>query len=113
MIVIDGAIGAAFLNMRIEHPRMTKAHRIYDGLRQMKILAPHKPQRCACLFAPTQSGKSKTVESYIETRIVDEALNAKLFPLDMDAARLLDNSAWHFMLHWTARLTPSHLRQRS
>lgn len=84
MIVIDGAIGAAFLNMRIEHPRMTTAHRVYDGLRQMKILAPHKPQRCACLFAPTQSGKSITVESYIESRIVDEALSLGLFPPGTD-----------------------------
>jgi hypothetical protein len=70
--------------MNIPHPRMTDAHKTYDELRKLKRLAPYKPQKCASLFAPSQSGKSKTVESYIETQVVDEVIAAHLFPADMD-----------------------------
>lgn len=84
MLMIDGQIAAEFLKMNIPHPRMVKAHQAYDSLREMKRLAPYNPQRCAVLFAPTQSGKSKTVESYIETKIVDEVVAAGLFPPNMD-----------------------------
>jgi len=84
MLVIDGQIVAEFLKMSIPHPRMTGAHKTYDELRKLKRLVPHKPQRCAFLFAPSQSGKSKTVESYIETKVVDEVIAERLFPADMD-----------------------------
>jgi hypothetical protein len=86
MLMIDGQIAAEFLKMSIAHPRMARAHKAFDNLRLMKRLAPNKSQRSAFMFAPTQSGKSKTVENYIETIIVDEVIAAGLFPPDADRA---------------------------
>ena len=88
MLMVDGRVQAEFLKMHIPHPRLAKAHQVYDNLREMKVLAPNKPQRCACLFAPTQSGKSKTIETYIETKIVDELLAEGLFPVDTDRGEI-------------------------
>ncbi len=102
--MIDGRVQAEFLKMHIPHPRMSKAHQVYDNLRQMKVLAPNKPQRCACLFAPTQSGKSKTIETYIETKIVDELIAEGLFPADMnrDEIARLQRRALHVTLEGKA-----------
>jgi hypothetical protein len=104
MLTVDGRLQAEFLKMHIPHPRMSKAHQVYDNLRQMKVLAPNKPQRCACLFAPTQSGKSKTVETYIETQIVDELIAEQLFPADMDREEIagLQRRALHVTLEGAA-----------
>ncbi|RUM99879.1 hypothetical protein EET67_03065 [Pseudaminobacter arsenicus] len=106
MLMVDGQVEAEFLKMCIPHPRMSKAHRIYDNLRQMKVLAPNKPQRCACLFAPTHSGKSKTVETYIENQIVDELIAEGLFPAEMDRSEIarLQRRALHVTLE--SKATP-------
>jgi hypothetical protein len=100
MLMVDGRVEAEFLKMCIPHPRMSHAHRIYDNLRQMKVLAPNKPQRCACLFAPTHSGKSKTVEAYIETQIVDELIVEGMFSAEMDRSEIarLQRRALHVTL---------------
>lgn len=102
--MIDGRVQAEFLKMSIPHPRLMQAHQVYDNLRQMKVLAPNKPQRCACLFAPTQSGKSKTIETYIETKIVDELIAERLFPSDMDREEIarLQRRALHVTLEGAA-----------
>jgi hypothetical protein len=89
MLMVDGRVQAEFLKMHIPHPRLAKAHKVYDALREMKVLAPNKPQRCACLFAPTQSGKSKTIETYIETKVVDELIAEGAFPADMDREEIV------------------------
>jgi hypothetical protein len=104
MLMVDGRVQAEFLKMHIPHPRLTKAHQVYDNLRQMKVLAPNKPQRCACLFAPTQSGKSKTIETYIETKIVDELIAEGSFPADMDREEIarLQRRALHVTLEGAA-----------
>lgn len=82
-MIPNGVIASEFLKMRINHGRQKIAHEVFDSLRQMKIRSPNEPQRFVGLFAPTQSGKSTTVRSYIQTRIVDEAIRLGHFQKDM------------------------------
>jgi hypothetical protein len=102
--MVDGHVQAEFLKMHIPHPRLTWAHKVYDNLREMKLRAPNKPQKCVCLFAPTQSGKSKTIETYIETKIVDELISEGLFPAHMDREEIarMQRRALHVTLEAAA-----------
>jgi len=104
MLMVDGQVRAEFLKMVIPHPRMSKAHEVFDNLRKTKKLAPDMPQGCVCLFAPTQSGKSKTVQTYIETTIVDELIAEGAFPADMDRREIarLQKRALHVTLEGAA-----------
>ncbi|MGI6852161.1 ATP-binding protein [Mesorhizobium sp. 1B3] len=79
-----GRILEEFLNMRIKHPRLDDAYALYDDLRHVKRSCPHEPQRFGALFADPQSGKSTCVKMYIESRVVDDAIERGLFPGSMD-----------------------------
>lgn len=109
MMMVEAVVQAEFIKMNIPHPRMAKAHSVYDNMRQMKVLVPDKPQRCACLFAPTQSGKSKTVETYIETQVVDEAIEAGLFPPDLSRAEIAKRQQLALHVTLDAKATPKML----
>lgn len=72
-------IAAEFLKMRIKHPRLEEAHETYHTMRQIRKLAPHDPPRFSSIFAPTHSGKSMTITTYIEKHVVPEAIERGLF----------------------------------
>src|SRR3954454_11225218 len=80
---IRGKIWSAFNDIRIINDRLLEAHEIFDDLRQVTRESPLEPKRCATIFAPTHSGKSMCVKTYLETTIADEAIKRGLFPATM------------------------------
>lgn len=84
----NGQILDAFSKMRIKHSLLEKAHQLFDDLREAKRFSIGRPQKFGALFAPSQSGKSMSVQIYIETRVVDEVIARGLFPADMDRAEI-------------------------
>lgn len=73
-----GQIRTAFKDMRIQYPRLDEAHAVFDDLRRSRASLPGEQDFATC-FAPSQAGKSTVVRSYIETRVVAECLERKLF----------------------------------
>jgi hypothetical protein len=78
------AVEAAFEMMRIHHPRIDGVHEKLDEAREFGRLAPNSPKRYIEFFAPSHSGKSKAITTYIEDKVVPEAIERGLFPRDMD-----------------------------
>jgi hypothetical protein len=79
-----GQVIAAFELMRIEHPRIKEVHSALDDAREAGRLTPQSPKRYIELFAPSHSGKSSAIRSYIEDVVVQEVIDRGLFPSDMD-----------------------------
>ena len=77
---------AAFEGMRILHPRIPGVHKKLDMARKVGRLTPMSPQRYVEFFAPSHSGKSKAITTYIENKVVDEVIRDGLFSADMDRA---------------------------
>lgn len=69
-------IWVAFDTMRIHHPRLLDVAKVMSDLRECKRRSPHAEQKCASLFADTQSGKSTAVKHYIETAVLDDVIAA-------------------------------------
>ncbi len=107
--ITHSTIWAAFESIRIEHPRVKQAYRAFDDLRQLKLAKPHAPQRFVSIFAPTHSGKSMSVQMYIETKVVQEAVRRKLFPGSMPHGEIARRQ--RIVLHVTlsASATPKSL----
>jgi hypothetical protein len=84
----NGQVLQAFSKMRIKHPLLVKAHQLFDDLREAKRSSLGRPQKFGALFASSQSGKSMSVQIYIETHVVDEVIARGLFPADMDRAEI-------------------------
>jgi hypothetical protein len=78
-----GKIWAGFNDFRIFNDRLKEAHDIFDDLRQVTRESPGEPKGCATIFAPTHSGKSMCVKTYLETKVADEAIRRGLFPATM------------------------------
>ncbi|WP_425388857.1 AAA family ATPase [Devosia elaeis] len=49
---------------------------------------PNSPKRYVELFAPSHSGKSMAITTYIEQKVVDEAIERGLFPADMPRSEI-------------------------
>jgi hypothetical protein len=75
-----------FTKMRIKHPRLEAVYQAFDDLREYGASVPFEPKGYVKLLAPTHSGKSTSVRSYIETVVVDEAIERGLFSADTDRA---------------------------
>lgn len=75
----DGQIIAAFQEMLISHSRASYAHKIFDDLRKAKRLSPFTPQSWVAFFAVSFSGKSRSVELYMN-KVVDCAIASGRFP---------------------------------
>lgn len=73
-----------FNNIRIMNDRLKEAHRIFDDLRELTRESPLEPKRCVAIFAPTHSGKSTCVRTYLETTVAEEAIKRGLFPARMN-----------------------------
>lgn len=82
--VSRGRVIAAFEMMRIKHPRIPGVHQMLDDAREAGRLTPMSPKRYIEFFAPSHSGKSMAVRTYIEDKVVDEAIAKGLFPADTD-----------------------------
>lgn len=65
--------------MRIQYRRLDDAHKEFDALRAVKRSCPSAPQDFVTAFAPSHSGKSMLITTYIENVIVDEAISRGLF----------------------------------
>jgi hypothetical protein len=70
----SGRILHEFAIIKIKHPRIDDMRRVLDTLRESKRISPYTKKKFASVFAPTYSGKTRSVEIYIENDIVDEAI---------------------------------------
>lgn len=70
--------------IRIKHPRLEEAHMWFDIMREAKRKSPRSPMKFISIFAPTQSGKSMSVRTYIDTKVVDDVIKAGLFDESLD-----------------------------
>lgn len=82
------AVEAAFELMRIYHPRIPEVHDKLDEAREFGRLVPNSPKRYIEFFAPSHSGKSTAITTYIEDKVVPEAIERGLFPSDMDRGEI-------------------------
>ncbi len=83
-----GVVGAAFEKMRIHHPRIPGVHEKLNDIREFGRLTPQSPKRYVEFFAPSHSGKSTAIKTYIEDQVVNEAIAAGYFPADMDRGEI-------------------------
>lgn len=90
---------AAFEHMRIKHPRIPDVHAKLDDAREAGRLTPRSPKRYIEFFAPSHSGKSMAIRTYIEDKVVDEAIARGLVPADMDRAEIAEKQK--LVLHVT------------
>lgn len=109
LAVSNGQIYDEFGRIRIKHPLLEDAHRLYDDLRYAKRHSFGQPQKWAALFAPSQSGKTMSITTYIETTVVDELIQQGRFPPDMDRKEIarLQKTVVHVTL--SAKATPKSL----
>lgn len=77
-------IWSKFDRIRIKHPRLEEAHKWFDALREAKRKSPRSPQKFATIFAPTHSGKTMSIRTYIETKVVDDVMAAGLLSDGID-----------------------------
>lgn len=105
----NGHIYDEFGRIRIKHPLLEDAHRLYDDLRYAKRHGGGRPQKCGALFAPSQSGKTMSITTYIETVVVDELIQQGRYPADMDRKEIarLQKTVVHVTL--SAKATPKSL----
>jgi hypothetical protein len=99
-------IWTEFKKMRIKYPRLPLAHGMFDDLRAAKREAPLEPQGFASIFAPTHSGKSMTIRTYLETTVAEEAIKRGLFPADMDRKEIaaMQRIVLHITLDGVAKI---------
>lgn len=83
-----GVVVAAFEKMRIKHPRIAGVHQKLADAREAGMLTPNSPKRFIEFFAPSHSGKSMAIRTYIEDHVVDECIKRGLFPADMDRSEI-------------------------
>lgn len=74
-----GHIRAEFKKIRIPHPRLDAAYELFDDLREAKRREPGGEQDCGLLLADSHSGKSMSVTTYIENRIVPYVMELGIF----------------------------------
>lgn len=58
----------------VGHPRMKAAHDTFDYLVEHAELQPDREKRCVALIAPSQSGKTTIIDSYINRLNTPEAI---------------------------------------
>lgn len=58
----------------IDNPRMRAAHDTFDYLIEHAVLQPDRDKRCVALIAPSQSGKTTIIDSYIRRLNTPEAM---------------------------------------
>jgi hypothetical protein len=75
--------------MTLPVSRLWATHDIFDRLRVMKRGYPGEAQRFAALFTADQSGTSIHTATYIQTRVVDDAIRMGLFPPAMNRAEIV------------------------
>jgi hypothetical protein len=52
-------------NILVDTPRLRAAHQAFDFLVELRDLEPNLPRRCIPMIAPSQSGKTKIIDSYM------------------------------------------------
>lgn len=76
-----GELTSIFNAIWVKHPRADHAFSIFDELRAGKRLSGARKEAVgATLLAPSRSGKSRTVEHYIATRVVPDCIQRGLIP---------------------------------
>lgn len=58
----------------VDNPRMRAAHDTFDYLIEHAALQPDRDKRCVALIAPSQSGKTTIIDSYIRRLNTPEAM---------------------------------------
>lgn len=98
-----------FTKMRIKHPRLEKVYQAFDDLRAYGASVPYEPKGYVKLLAPTHSGKSTSVRSYIETVVVDDAIARGLFNRDADRALIAQKQRLVLHVTLSPNATPKSL----
>lgn len=80
----DGEIIAEFAQTRIGNPLLDEAHRLFDDLRYVGRGCAGNPRPWGGVFGPPLTGKTMSVTTYIEAKVVDELIQNGKFATDMD-----------------------------
>ncbi|WP_439602109.1 AAA family ATPase [Devosia sp.] len=109
--IITSTVWNTFESMHIAHDALTKAHEQFDAVRLAHARTKHngKPRRCLCIFAPSHSGKSHTVDSYIYNAVLPGLLadDPALAAMDRDELARKQKKVVHVTL--SAQATPKSL----
>ncbi|MBU1334193.1 MAG: AAA family ATPase [Alphaproteobacteria bacterium] len=109
--IITSAVWTTFESLHITHDALTKAHEQFDAVRlaHAKTKDNGRPRRCLCLFAPSHSGKSHTVTSYIHNNILPGLMaeDPALAAMDADELARKQKKVVHVTL--SAQATPKSL----
>jgi len=84
----DGQIFDEFDKIRIGNPRQDEAHRLFDDLRYVGRRCSGSPLPWGGIFGPPLTGKTMSVTTYIETRVVEELIQHGTFSTDMDREKI-------------------------
>lgn len=83
MVSSAGELVARFSTIRILHPLATNAFEIFETMRECRRKSPaNTEQHPGTFFAESHAGKSTTINMYMETKVVDDCIEAGLYPPD-------------------------------
>lgn len=109
--MITSAVWTTFESLHITHDALAKAHEQFDAVRlaHAKTKNNGKPRRCLCIFAPSHSGKSHTVSSYIHNTVLPCLVteDPSLAAMDADELARKQKKVVHVTL--SAQATPKSL----
>jgi hypothetical protein len=72
---------AVLQNIVIQHPRLLQAHSRFESLIQHARCNPTGEKQCMALIAPTQSGKSTIIRTFIKEKNTEGALAERRIPV--------------------------------
>lgn len=102
-------VWSEFTRMRIKHPRLEAVYESFDDLRDYGAAVPFEPKGYVKLLAPTHSGKSTSVKSYIEEVVVPEAIERGLFSADTEPDIIANNQKLVLHVTLSPNATPKSL----
>lgn len=95
-----GEVYSIFRKIWVKHPVADEVFRVCSHLRNCKrFCEPGDEQIAGCLLADSQSGKSRTVRTYISKVVVDDCYERKIFGRDVPREDVLQRQ--RLVLHVT------------
>ncbi|WP_332716549.1 ATP-binding protein [Pelagibacterium nitratireducens] len=109
--VITATVWNTFESLYIQHGALEKAHDQFDAVRLAfaKNRESNSPTRGLCIFAPSHSGKSHTIRSYVRQKIVPALLAEDPALSVMDVEDLVREQKKVVHVTLSAQATPKSL----